>query len=117
MTKATVLADALVEAGILDYVGNHREMSRPGYTELGRFYWVKGDEAMEDEALDHDGIITDWRVAGKVLESMDGEILIWLQKYSKMTDVWIVETEQQDADARNESLPRAIIEAWYEATR
>jgi len=60
--------------------------------------------------------VRDWRVSGALMERCDaGEVLIWQQKYTKATDVWIVETEIQDADARNESLPRAIIEACVEA--
>jgi len=62
-------------------------------------------------------MVRNWKYAGALMEKMDGELLIWLQKYSGRTDVWIIEPERQDADARNESLPRAIIEACVEALK
>ena len=72
--------------------------------------------------IDHSGdtaedFVRDWRVAGAMMEKMDGELLIWPQKYSGRTDVWIVEPEKQDTDARNESLPRAINEACVGALK
>ena len=59
--------------------------------------------------------IRDWRVAGALMEKMDGELLIWRQAYDNDSPVWIVETHLTNADGRDESLPRAIIEGCVEA--
>ena len=78
MTEPKVLADALVEAGIVSDVSG----------------------------IIAEKLITDWRVAGKVLESIDASVTRSGSAFACATGgEWIV------AD----SLPRAIIEAWYEA--
>lgn len=97
MTNATVLADALVEAGI----------GSPYGLKLSNWYSIPGD-SFGASGVTADEFITDWRVAGKVLESMpsfemwevgDGHQVVFDQRFCNI----------------NESLPRAIIEAWYKA--
>ena len=102
MTDATVLADALVEAEILLVQANQ--------------YAIKGRLERDHcyPAGDAEYVITDWRVAGKVLESM-------VSFDVDATDEWTISVwlsgafTGPSATAGNESLPRAIIEAWYEA--
>ena len=83
MTDATKLADALVEAGIGEKHDDSYYIPM-GYTQI---------------CYDAHGFITDWRVAGTVLESMDTDLL-W--KLTRKTVNFLVD-------------PRAIIEAWYAA--
>ena len=90
MTDATVLADALVEAGILAWEGQPY-----GY----RYTIHTPDLVLFDSA---DAAVTDWRVAGKVLESL------------------AIDRPKRDLDhmyysLRTISAPRAIIEAWFAA--
>lgn len=105
------LADAVVALGV-GYSEPHNIITTAGD------YWLHQSEEQQNlRRMSAFGFVTDWRVAGALMERIDGELLIWLQKYSGRTDVWIVEPEKQDADARNESLPRAIIEACVEALK
>ena len=79
MTEAKVLVDALVEAGIVSNVSG--------------FIAEK--------------LITDWRVAGKVLQSMhEQEFRIYGFKV-RLGNGWA------DNPDNPTDLPRAIIEAWY----
>ena len=60
--------------------------------------------------------VRDPRVAMALMERMiAGELTIWRQAYDNDSPVWIVETHLTNADGRDESLPRAIIEACVEA--
>lgn len=91
MTDATTLADALVEAGIgwSDPRGGTHPYKAPHA--IG-FYTAKG-------------FITDWRVAGKVLEDKTFNIrrACELRHMNGMYSVrWLRD-------------PRSIIEAWYQA--
>ena len=100
------IADALVEAGILRSVSGDE----------GEFY----NREIMDPLQTPYTIIRDWRVAGACLERMDTqEILIWMQHYKEADSVWVVELGNSPAgspdDGRNESLPRAICEAFVEA--
>jgi hypothetical protein len=94
MTDATVLADALVEAGILDELG-----------------WSR--VALHD--LD---IVTDWRVAGKVLELCADSHLYWDDVdfgCELVTGIGLTQGKGSVDGYARLGLPRAIIEAWYEA--
>ncbi len=105
MTDSQVLADALVEAGILLPPGKHN------YTDL---YGIP-----DAHYTTPDKIITDWRVAGKVLESMDGwHWNIFADSVSAApNDSYGLPDEDHRSHADEcESLPRAVIEAWYAAT-
>ena len=90
MSDAKVLADALVEAGMLtqDWMGEHKA------------YWIEVETNHGWWTAEQ--IITDWRVAGKVLESMADTRAAQEAKAIYFTLDVI-------------SNPRAIIEAWYEA--
>ena len=96
MTDATVLADALVEDGI----GLYETCIDPGWRVVG----MRATQFPED-------FINDWRVAGKVLESAGMAFIEqharWQVRYDK---AYGVRTREWHSD---ESLPRAIIEAWY----
>jgi len=70
-----------------------------------------------EESFTAKELVRDWRVAGALMEKMDGELLIWRQAYDNDSPVWIVETHLTNADGRDESLPRAIIEAYCEAVK
>ena len=96
MTDAKVLADALVEAGI-------------GGKANSPYHYYIGAAGL----FDADEFITDWRVAGKVLESAH---MAFIEKHGR----WQVRYDKAYGDRTrewysSESLPRAIIEAWYEA--
>lgn len=99
-----VLADALVEAGIGSLLP-----TRNKYGVMIRscsWYEIDDDEFMSEttkKSAEH--FISDWRVAGKVLESWEP------RSYSQ----WIlsVATTRLAKILRD---PRAIIEAWYAAT-
>ena len=98
-----VLADALVEAGI----GKAHQIYPDA---LGRFYQIDLSQDWQS-SVNEEKFITDWRVAGKVLESMD------------TTDIavedngeWSVIMNGRNSAGWIKSLPRAIIEAWYAAT-
>ena len=84
MTDPKVLADALVEAGII------RQDADMSY-----LYWPTTHGA---SFMTIPQTITDWRVAGKVLESME----------------WIDWSDLINGGPGLGS-PRAIIEAWYES--
>lgn len=90
MTDAKVLADALVEAGILN---------RRIFTE-GPYYWI--DRINKTYAPEK--IITDWRVAGEVLEKMPEHLLAGL-----IEDAVIYQQFDWLKD------PRSIIKEWYAA--
>ena len=102
MTDAKVLADALVEVGIGDkaYSPYH--------------YYVAGAGLFEA-----DEFITNWRIAGKVLE-----LIATTGRYIDMDrdeGEWEVMLFDRETDkflhaAMGKSLPRAVIEAWYAAT-
>ena len=102
MTDAKVLADALVEAGI-------------GGKANSPYHYYIGAAGL----FDADEFITDWRVAGKVLE-----LIATTGRYIDMDrdeGEWEVmlldrETGEYIRAAYCKSLPRAIIEAWYAAT-
>ena len=88
MIDATVLADALAEAGI-------GKKTATGYDPSGY------------QDMDAKTFITDWRVAGKVLESMEPHKIGLL-----------VLNHGSNNDCPGYSMfhnPRAIIEAWYAA--
>lgn len=92
MTDPKVLADALVEAGI-GFICQYPDddLSEYRYQLPNESRWWTADK-----------FITDWRVAGKVLESMK--------------DQTIYEESAQATDFGFLRDPHAIIEAWYEAT-
>ncbi len=78
-------------------------------------YWLPYGLNMEIGELPQT-VVRDWRVAGALMERLiTGELLIWRQAYDNDSPVWIVETHLTNADGRNESLPRAIIEACVAA--
>ena len=101
------LADRIVALG----VGKANQIYPDG---IGRFYQVDIDADWQT-SKNSSKFVRDWRVAGALMEKMDGELLIWRQAYDNDSPVWIVETHLTNADGRDESLPRAIIEACVEA--
>ena len=94
MTDATVLADKLVEAGI----GERHYPNGPSQA----YYYAP--DCYPHEPDDPDTFITDWRVAGKVLESST-----WLQNSAMFKGIG------GSVGILNPITPRAIIEAWYAA--
>ena len=101
-----VLADALVDAGILKQWAEDKRRGlyvlRRGLYVLPGHYQTGGHDVKGAARW----AITDWRVAGKVLESIyDGPLVIQIF----MNDV--IKLTAKGAD-----LPRSIIKAWYEAT-
>ena len=104
MNNATVLADALVEAGIGRKAvhGGMPHYSTDTVSPLDSVVWVRADE-----------FITDWRVAGKALESITEDQFTW---FKTVAGNWCVtELDFEGREWVSDSLPRAIIEAWYEA--
>ncbi len=102
MTDAKVLADALVEAGIL---GTETVQGTQLYTFAG-----------DPHVCPAETWITDWRVAGKVLEQCSHADLYWDEDFRCDLVVGIGKNMglgSVGGYARLE-LPRAIIEAWYE---
>ena len=107
-----VLADALCEAGIFDWFetvdGHDGSLVILPYVEL----------------MPTEDAITDWRVAGKCLESIReknqtfGFACVGRDQVEAEICEYNVEAREHDilGSAISESLPRAIIEAWYEAT-
>ena len=101
------LADKVVDLGIGEIVS----------------HWNSNDYTFDtyDNSTTADQFVRDWRVAGSLMErAANQDILIWQQQYPdlagmKVQPVWIVEISKNLADARDESLPRAIIEACVEA--
>ena len=93
-----VLADALVEAGI-----GEKDPSDPKYWPYG----IANNDGSDHSWLSADAFITDWRVAGKALESVIEDDDRWLD---------MCNNELAYIDQTKISLPRAIIEAWYQAT-
>lgn len=124
MSDYKAIADRLVERGILDYLGNHREMSRPGYTELGRSYWLAGHEQMEDEALDAEDICHDWRVAGACMENLLVDVgnrrIVIADRVVKTFSVGITwyygSNDGPRVNIHDDSLPLAIILAYLESS-
>ena len=102
------IADALVKAGILLVRGN--EYAIKGHFDSNHCY-PQGDV---------DFVLRDWRVAGACLERMgpeQSEIVLRYVYYELSTESeWEVEMgnmpAKATADAANESLPRAICEAF-----
>ena len=92
MTDPKVLADALVEAGILSW-DRYEQYYPPG----SGWYLLPGGR----EPLTTEQSITDWRVAGKLLESKRGDLEAFIA------------LGQVDFVSKVIPLPRAIIEAWY----
>jgi hypothetical protein len=107
MSDPKVLADALVEAGIADKLTLWEPHS--GYA----YQFPAGEPANGCLFLADDAFINDWRVAGKVLESAHMAFIEkhgrWQVRYDK---AYGNRTREWHSD---ESLPRAIIEAWYAA--
>ena len=80
-----------------------------------------------DTPIHYQRLVRDWRVAGSLMEKMDGELLIWRINYededleggeliSVLTGyAWVVEPVRSKDSRQDESLPRAIIEACCEA--
>jgi len=105
------LVDLLVKLDILEWLlddnGDDKFLSLHG---SGRCILLNDDYDMQCFVA-----VRDWRVAGALMEKMDGELLIWRQAYDNDSPVWIVETHLTNADGRDESLPRAIIEACCDA--
>lgn len=102
MTDAKVLADALVEAGIVyaDEVGNS------GYQIPGDCY----------RYVPAKYLVTDWRVAGKVLESMrQAGLHVIIEKGGIIVPLGITPNGETVSTGAviDESLPRAIVEAWH----
>jgi hypothetical protein len=99
MTDATVLADALVEAGICKCL--HSKFPPSGYV-----YTIPYSAEAEGSAGE---LINDWRVAGKVLE-------LWPEFCIRdQHEGWEIQGPYGVISKPNKSLPRAIIEAWYAA--
>ena len=98
MTEAKVLADSLTIAGI----GKAHQIYPDA---IGRFYQIDMDKDWQSSVC-AEKFITDWRVAGKVLESMTGA-----QVPPLMYDAIYEHFKGMD----HGGLPRAIIEAWYAA--
>jgi len=100
MTDPKVLADALVEAGI-GFICQYPDddLSEYRYQLPNESRWWTADK-----------FITDWRVAGKVLESMT-----WAELRELMFDKLLMHRGGV-TEAHDKITCRAIIEAWYEAT-
>ena len=104
------LADKLVALGVIRAESHY-----------GRLVYFKPGEHYGQPGIDGDAesLVRDWRVAGAVMEQLVGnDTLVWLQAYPDLADhkvqpVWIVESGNHSG--RDESLPRAIIEAGCEA--
>ena len=104
------LADAVIALGI----GKANQIYPDG---IGKFYQVDVDADWQT-SVNESKFVRDWRVAGALMEQIiSGELTIWRQAYDDDSPVWIVETHLTNADGRNESLPRAIIEACVEALK
>ena len=115
--KDKELADKLVEMGIAEH-----DASLPG----ALTYSVRNRHGHWDH-FSADLLVTDWRVAGAVMEKMTGELLIWRINYEdedleggelislQTGHAWVVEPPRSKDARQNESLPRAIIEAGLEA--
>ena len=62
-----------------------------------------------------DNFVRDWRVAGALMEALERDYTVHINRYV-MYDVDVFDAEcLHAANQRNESLPRAIIEACCEA--
>ena len=95
----------------------------------GRYAHKAGNREWFTYARDMEAkeFVRDWRVAGALMEKMDGELLIWRINYededleggeliSVLTGyAWVVEPVRSKDSRQDESLPRAIIEACCEA--
>lgn len=96
MTNAQKIADKLVGAGIL---------AHDGYVGSGWYLPQDGFKPLTTEQA-----ITDWRVAGKCLESMRQHpesgvaVVRWVGFMSKVRAISL-----------DDPLPRSIIEAWFAA--
>ena len=91
------LADAVVALGV-------------GYFAPKDVYGIPPDGSGERKTA-HD-FVRDWRVAGALMEKMAGSAMSPCEWYF-MSPLWKVYTN--GGGVRNESLPRAIIEACVEA--
>ena len=98
MTNPTKIADALVKAGIII-----RRKVKAGHHE---WFVYSYDQTAEQ-------IITDWRVAGKLLELWPILSGFAIERDDKASD-WRLRY-YINGEPINEPLPRAICEAWYEA--
>ena len=103
MTDPTVLADALVDAGIGVKSDNFPEILLPGYYAIDTF---------EEPFKEADEFITDWRVAGKVLELMLAQDKYSITATGKYIHIFVYGKQVATVEAFS---PRAIIEAWYAA--
>lgn len=104
MTDPKVLADALVKAGIVEEIDGGFYV--PAYSDAPhpkQFICDAGPLRVYDEHL-----ITDWRVAGKCLESMG-------KSGALMARVCVFDADGEYTDVGWLTDPRAIIEAWYES--
>lgn len=99
------LADALVADGI-------GQALQPNLPKSEQLYYYAPD-GWPHEPNDPEDFVRDPRVAMACMERMGG--LVWRQEYKDDTPVWIVETDIENIDATNESLPRAICEAYVMA--
>ena len=110
MTDATVLADALCEAGIVEEIdgGFYVVSDHPK-----QFICDAGPLRVYDEHL-----ITDWRVAGRVLEKCGEAQLYWDDVdfgCELVTGIGLTQGKGSVDGYARLGLPRAIIEAWYAA--
>jgi hypothetical protein len=97
------LADKLVELGI----GTKFDFPARGW-----MYGLDGIHGTDDEQQYPSSFVRDWRVAGALMEKWGNGL-----EYVLIVDVWEIQWWQNETDQylRNESLPRAIIEACVEA--
>lgn len=94
------LADRVVRAGYGEFCNY----------DTGPAMFARPDDSVPEYATD---FVCNWAVAGALMERLgDSELTIWQQHYSDGgPSIWIVETHLTNADGRNESLSRAIVEA------
>ena len=102
------LADRVVALGVGSHLGNPVEMSRPGYTELGRFYYLPIEVDPAEEGMTADQFESDWRVAGSLMEMC---FELNTTRTHAFNPYWPVQSAMSEHQFGGESLPRAIINA------
>lgn len=103
MTDPKVLADALVEAGI----------GSPYGLKLSNWYSLPGD-SFGASGVVAEKFITDWRVAGKVLDRCSKFKVVENRTQDMKPEVWVRTWHGEEGNGTDYNLPRAIIEAWYQ---
>ncbi len=97
------LADAVVALGVGRTDGEWSDLT-PRYIAPNSSGWHGAD-----------GFVRDWRVAGALMEKLELDFCVHINRY-KLYDVDVFDKDcLHVANQRNESLPRAIIEACASA--